>query len=323
MNFGKAVLIACSFVGVSASAANAVPAIVQEEVELQWGPSEEFPAQTVVPAGALVEVEECDGAWCRVVGEEFEGFLPAEALNFEQNFPPARVPLFEGYDYSDDGYVYGPGFAFPRFGGIHSRYESRANFHDRRESRGRFHNREISGARFHSRGESAGRAHSRAFSGVVHSRFSSANRQRQFQPRVQQEYLLPRQDLRKGKQRNDQPNFRSLPQREIQPRNLQPNDRLPQRDFRPKRDDVQPRSLKKQEDVQPRNLKRDDGPRRDFTPKREIQPRSLPQRDVQPRNFEKREIQQRSAPQREVQPRSNPAPRRDPPASNQKKKDDR
>lgn len=298
MNFGKAALIACALIGVSASAANAVPAIVQEEVELQWGPSEEFPAQTVVPEGALVEVEECNEEWCRVIGDEFEGFLPIEVLNFEQDGAPPRIQFFDGYDYADDGYVYGPGFAFPRFGGIHSRFESRANFHDRRESRRRFHNRNISGARFHSRAESAGRAHGRAFSGVVHSRFSSANRQRQFQPRVRQEFLLPRQDLRKGKQRNErpQPNFRAPPQREIQPRNLQPNNTLPQRDFRPKRDDVQPRNLKK-DDFRP---KRDrDDLQRNLKRREEVQPRSMPQRDIQPR----------STPQREVQPRSQPAPR--------------
>jgi hypothetical protein len=283
--------------GIAIGAAAAVPAFVADEVELRWGPDEEFPAQAIVPQGTQVEVLQCAGAWCRAAFEDAEGFLPREILNFLSPEPVPLIEEFEGYDFLDDGYVYGPGFAFPRFGGLHRRGESRASFHDRAASRTRFHSRAISGARFHSRGESAGRAHNRAFSGQVHSRYSSRG--------PVGERRVPRRDWDRDRDRR--------------PDNL--NQR---RDLRPKNNDFQPR---RDRDNRPRRER--DFQKSPLVPpqKQRIAPpqkqRNLPppqkQRNVPP---QQKQFVPRSQPQKQMTPpRTAPPQKQRPPSPlGQKKK---
>ncbi len=114
----RPLLIVAAFL-LSVNSALAVPALVAEEIELRWGPSEEFPAQAVIPGGTQVDVESCATEWCLVRVGDLEGFLPLHFLNFLSPQPALVVPSYPAYEFADDGYVYGPGFAFPRYGWIH------------------------------------------------------------------------------------------------------------------------------------------------------------------------------------------------------------
>ena len=176
--------LAAAFV-LSASAASAAPLALPANVNLRWGPGIEYPAQVVVPAGTVVDVQRCDDLWCQVNWEEYQGFMNREVIGLGEgnNYPPQAfgpsapppppyIAAFEGYYYDDTAnYLYGPGFGFRYYGGFHGRYNSRAVVHSRAESSARRHSRSVSGISFHNPQNSAAAGHNRAISkSVTHNR---------------------------------------------------------------------------------------------------------------------------------------------------------
>ncbi|MBX3524294.1 MAG: hypothetical protein KF807_13865, partial [Xanthobacteraceae bacterium] len=116
----RAALVAAALVCLSTVNANAVPAFVGDDIELLWGPEEDYPVKFVIPAGTEVDVESCSDQWCFVRLGGNEGFVPRVFMNFLSPEPAPYLPDYPGY-YVANGFVYGPAFQFPRFGGNYDR----------------------------------------------------------------------------------------------------------------------------------------------------------------------------------------------------------
>lgn len=127
----RAAFIAAALVCLSTVNANAVPAFVGSDIELLWGPEEDYPVKTVIRGGTEVDVESCSDEWCFVRVGGYEGFVPRVFLNFLSPQPAPYLQVYPGY-YSNGGYVYGPAFTFPRFGGNYDRRPYR-NYPDWRQ----------------------------------------------------------------------------------------------------------------------------------------------------------------------------------------------
>jgi hypothetical protein len=120
----KSVMAAGGVLAASVIHAAAFPGTVVEPTEMREGPAMEFEVVVELPVGSVVEVLNCDADWCEGGIEDFDGFVPRDALSFGSYTPPA--------------YLFPPQIAEP--GRWHGRYYSREHF--RYESRARWRDRE-------------------------------------------------------------------------------------------------------------------------------------------------------------------------------------
>jgi uncharacterized protein YraI len=116
----RTALLAISVVGLSATAVGAAPGIVDRDANLRSGPGTNYRVAAVVPAGAPIEVMDCQGRWCAVAYESLQGYIARSLID------PANAALVApqyGYTVPSYGYVaprygYGPvyGYSGPSIG---------------------------------------------------------------------------------------------------------------------------------------------------------------------------------------------------------------
>jgi uncharacterized protein YraI len=113
-------------IGLAATAASAVPALTTNPLNLRSGPGTGYPVITTIPAGSAVEVGTCQGSWCPVAWQSYEGYASGRYLQAGAGavapapapYPAAGVapgvaaPYYgDGYygdDYYDGGYYGAP-----------------------------------------------------------------------------------------------------------------------------------------------------------------------------------------------------------------------
>jgi Bacterial SH3 domain len=115
-------IAAAAFTAVSAVSADATPASLNTNTNLRQGPGTQFGVITTVPAGTLVNVIRCGGAWCNVTVNGQPGYMIARSLSGAAPVPvgaaPAPVvvappPVYYGYGpYYGPRLYYGPGFYY-------------------------------------------------------------------------------------------------------------------------------------------------------------------------------------------------------------------
>ena len=115
-----ALCVAASVVLLS-EVANAAPAHVSVNTNLRQGPGVSFGIITTVPAGSVVDVIRCGGAWCNVMAGGQPGYMIGSSLGMGGPVavaPPVVVvpPPIYGYGYRPyyGPRFYGPGFYGPR-----------------------------------------------------------------------------------------------------------------------------------------------------------------------------------------------------------------
>jgi len=82
-------LTAIVLAAASAHNAAAAPAVVGTNVNLRQGPGTNYTAITLIPAGATVEVNGCNGQWCQVSFGGQNGYVIATSIG---QGPPGGAP---------------------------------------------------------------------------------------------------------------------------------------------------------------------------------------------------------------------------------------
>lgn len=102
-----------------AADAAAAPAYVLSTVNMRAGPATTHEIVTKIPAGALVDANNCNAGWCEVVWRDKTGFAVVTALDLSGRVPQRRAaprPAGPGYVVVDPPpvvvgppiYYYGP-----------------------------------------------------------------------------------------------------------------------------------------------------------------------------------------------------------------------
>jgi hypothetical protein len=72
----------------SASCAQAAPALATNNVNMRQGPGTNYPVITTIPGGSTVEVSGCRGEWCSVSWHGQSGYAIAARLDLGGGAPP-------------------------------------------------------------------------------------------------------------------------------------------------------------------------------------------------------------------------------------------
>lgn len=133
----KLFALAAGLVLASAGTALAAPGRATADLNLRSGPGTAYRVIDTMPAGAVVDIRGCRGAWCRVAFEGATGYAAANllsgpAVGYVARPAPAYVyGAGPGYWAPDDvyddgpdyGFAYDPGFSVGfGFGGFHHGY---------------------------------------------------------------------------------------------------------------------------------------------------------------------------------------------------------
>ncbi len=124
MNLNGVAGLAAIALAASTSVAVAYSTATTQSTYLHTGPGAKYSLVTPVPAFARVNVQHCEGGWCRVVWTQYAGYMPAALLASAGRAPPltyAPAPPPPGYD---GGY---PGYCDPYYdpdcaGGVYGDY---------------------------------------------------------------------------------------------------------------------------------------------------------------------------------------------------------
>jgi hypothetical protein len=81
---------AAVLVALSASCAQAVPALATKNVNMRQGAGTNYPIVTTIPGGSTVDVTGCQGQWCTVVWQGQTGY--SVAMSFDQGAGDAGPP---------------------------------------------------------------------------------------------------------------------------------------------------------------------------------------------------------------------------------------
>ena len=129
----KLFALAAGIVLASAGTALAAPGRATADLNLRSGPGTAYRVIDTMPAGAVVDIRGCRGAWCRVDFQGATGFAAANllsgpAVGYARPAPAYVYGAGPGYWASDDvyddgpdyGFAYDPGFSVGfGFGGFH------------------------------------------------------------------------------------------------------------------------------------------------------------------------------------------------------------
>ena len=87
-------------------------ATVENDLNLRAGPGTNYPVVGTMPAGAHVNVRDCNGSWCRVSFQGETGWASASYLGGggERSTTVYRTRAYAepSYGYVEPGYAYGP-----------------------------------------------------------------------------------------------------------------------------------------------------------------------------------------------------------------------
>jgi uncharacterized protein YraI len=118
----KTALLAASFLGLLTGVAAVEPATVVTTSNLRAGPGTEYPVQAIIPGGATIDVQGCDGSWCVARYAGYEGYIsqsvvaaggapgPAVAVAPDDHYYDGYGPDYgyaPSYDYYGPSYGYG------------------------------------------------------------------------------------------------------------------------------------------------------------------------------------------------------------------------
>ena len=118
MNFIPIAAGAAALIALSASYAQALPALAVNDVKVRQGPGTNYRIVGVIPRGATVEVSGCRGRWCAIAWQGGSGY--ATAVSFvgaggppPGAYPPAYVPPpvddYPGFEFGpNSAHYYGP-----------------------------------------------------------------------------------------------------------------------------------------------------------------------------------------------------------------------
>jgi hypothetical protein len=88
MNLAQIATCAVALTALSASCAQAAPALATNNVNMRQGPGTNYPVITTIPGGSTVEVSGCQGEWCSVSWHGQSGFTIAARLDLGGGAPP-------------------------------------------------------------------------------------------------------------------------------------------------------------------------------------------------------------------------------------------
>ncbi len=88
MNFAQIATCAVAMMALSASCAQAAPALATNNVNMRQGPGTNYPVITTIPGGSTVEVSGCQGEWCSVSWHGQSGYAIATRLDRGGGAPP-------------------------------------------------------------------------------------------------------------------------------------------------------------------------------------------------------------------------------------------
>ncbi len=114
MNFRRIAPVAAALLALSASYAQALPAVAASDVKVRQGPGSNYRIVGVIPGGSTVEVSGCRGRWCMIVWQGGSGY--ATAASFVSGAAPPRgvyvappVDDYPGFEFGpDSAHYYGP-----------------------------------------------------------------------------------------------------------------------------------------------------------------------------------------------------------------------
>jgi hypothetical protein len=105
-------LCAAAIVLVSVAGAAAKPGVATSNVNLRADPNTASDVLVKIPAGARVEIGDCNDGWCAVTYRGKSGHSIESAFDTSGRAPPRRqarrAPRGPGYVYDDDDVVDGP-----------------------------------------------------------------------------------------------------------------------------------------------------------------------------------------------------------------------
>ena len=81
MNLAQIATCAVALMALSASCAQAAPALATNNVNMRQGPGTNYPVITTIPGGSTVEVSGCQGEWCSVSWHGQSGYAIAARLD--------------------------------------------------------------------------------------------------------------------------------------------------------------------------------------------------------------------------------------------------
>ena len=82
IDFRHIAACAAALMALSATGAEAAPALATNNVNMRQGPGTNYPIITTIPGGSTVEVAGCQGQWCTVVWQGQTGY--STATSFDQ-----------------------------------------------------------------------------------------------------------------------------------------------------------------------------------------------------------------------------------------------
>ncbi len=88
MNLVQIATCAVALTELSASSAQAAPALATDNVNMRQGPGTNYPVITTIPGGSTVEVSGCQGEWCSVSWHGQSGYAIAARLDQGEGAPP-------------------------------------------------------------------------------------------------------------------------------------------------------------------------------------------------------------------------------------------
>jgi uncharacterized protein YraI len=98
-------LLSLGVVVASATAALAKPAYVAGAVNLRAAPGTTSEVVAKIPAGSLVDADNCTEGWCAVTWQDKSGFAIATSLDMSGRVPQPRRTASSRPPRNDDGYV--------------------------------------------------------------------------------------------------------------------------------------------------------------------------------------------------------------------------
>jgi hypothetical protein len=108
----KAAALALAGLLLGASAASAVPAITETDLNFRSGPGPQYPVVGVIPGGTTVDVGVCTGSWCAVTYRGRRGYANRSYLAFNGGGPVYGTAEPELYYYEPYEYGYGPDYYY-------------------------------------------------------------------------------------------------------------------------------------------------------------------------------------------------------------------